>query len=94
MYYETEYRSWGERNPYTYCTLWKNLNTGIVSRDDKPLENLETCLFRLMNIRKVNLGGKFTYLITSPMTESKIFFILFDALEKCWSLLYDWTNAK
>lgn len=72
MYYETEY-SWDERNPYIYCTLWKNFNTGIVSRDNKPLENLGTCLFRLMNIRKVKLGGKFTCLITSFMTESKIF---------------------
>lgn len=62
------------------------MNTGIVSTDNKPLENSETCLFRSMNIRKVSLGGKFTYLITSLMTESKnlfgYFFYFFDALDK------------
>ena len=55
-----------------------------MSVDSKPLENLETSLFGLMNIRKVNLGGKLTYLKTSLMTESRnFFFIWFDALDEC-----------
>lgn len=57
---------------------------GVVFTDNKPLENLETCLFRLVNIRRVSLGGKFTYLVTSVVTESKnLLCVFFNALDKC-----------